>query len=354
MRGNGAIRGDGRCCPPRFWALHLPEPSSWAGNLSMNWLTDRSLQRIEAAPDEPNLVSDLATMGDRGMEALVGLLNAKNVKTAAAAKRVLVEEIRRWRTLDRPAHTPKVAVLARALAQRVGLFCPDAKRDAAELATFILLDFQAAVHGAVAADCETVLRASLHLRQVAGRVPADNAPSMAMKQESPGPSDNPPVGPAESTAELAGLNPVLDGDMPLTPPPAPDSTLRKSLATTSPSCRNSGIDSLSRPSGFPPRPARPPTALPNRAVAGNHTGAVFRSGYRRPDASTTDRSGRNCRSGTGKTRLWAGRTGTGAPTLRPGPRGPQATPSSAPGAADDRPASLDPSTLSRPGQRKSA
>lgn len=185
------------------------------------WLTDRAVQRIEAAPDEPDLVSNLAAMGDRGLEALVGLLNAKNVKTANAAKRVLMEEIVRWRTLDRHAYTPKVTILAKALGERVGQFCPDAKRDAAEVATLILLDFQAAVHGSVAADCETVLRASLHLRQMMGSIHADDSPADALNSELPGtgPTENLPVRRGESADESTALKPVLGDGIPLTSPP---------------------------------------------------------------------------------------------------------------------------------------
>jgi hypothetical protein len=121
--------------------------------------------RLETIPEDQavGLLDQAAQLGEPGIPVLVGALGSGRPSVSRAAKRVLRNEIARWELLGARDSTPKVAALARALAERVDGFGAAARRDAEELTTRILLwpvDRGAAENECVVAACEKVLHAT--------------------------------------------------------------------------------------------------------------------------------------------------------------------------------------------------
>ena len=122
--------------------------------------------RLQTVPDERAavLVEGVARLGEPGIPVLVDALGSERESVAAAGKRAVHKELERWGTLRAREYSPKLAILAKALADRVARFGPTAREDAAELASQILrlwaLDDEVVEPAEVIASCEKVLRAA--------------------------------------------------------------------------------------------------------------------------------------------------------------------------------------------------
>ena len=122
-------------------------------------------RELQALPDELLLprLRQIASLGDDGVAILVETLGSERESVAAAARTTLEDQMIRWQMLRSQQSSPKVAELARRLAQQVGQFGPAGRRFAADLATRILawpVDRQAIDSTRLVADCEAVLRMS--------------------------------------------------------------------------------------------------------------------------------------------------------------------------------------------------
>ncbi|HUT92333.1 MAG TPA: HEAT repeat domain-containing protein [Thermoguttaceae bacterium] len=122
--------------------------------------------RLQTVPDERAavLLEGVARLGEPGIPVLVDALGSERESVAAAGKRVVYKELERWGTLRAREYSPKLAILAKALADRVARFGPTAREDAADLASQILrlwaLDDEVVEPAEVIASCEKVLRAA--------------------------------------------------------------------------------------------------------------------------------------------------------------------------------------------------
>jgi hypothetical protein len=121
--------------------------------------------QLDTVPDDQagSLLRQAAELGEPGIPVLVEALGSKRESVAREGKRVLWEQLDRWQMLRARASSPKLAVLADALAERVDRFGPTARRNAADLAARILLwplDSRTVDQRQVIASCEQVFRAS--------------------------------------------------------------------------------------------------------------------------------------------------------------------------------------------------
>jgi hypothetical protein len=120
--------------------------------------------RLATVPDDRagTLVEGVARLGEPGIPVLVEALGSERESVAQAGRRVLWDEMRRWEGLRARDYSPKLAILAKALADRVGEFGPAARVEAAAMASQILrlwtLDDRAIDPTQVIASCERVLR----------------------------------------------------------------------------------------------------------------------------------------------------------------------------------------------------
>ncbi len=144
-----------------LFVLGLVATSQYPRFLAAHWRTRLATVSEDRAPV---LLESVARLGEPGVPVLVEALGSKRPGVAAAAKRVLGEELQRWEMLRARDYSPKLAILARSLANRAGDFGPAARAEAAELASQVLrlwtLDQDVVDPLAVIADCEAVLRAA--------------------------------------------------------------------------------------------------------------------------------------------------------------------------------------------------
>jgi hypothetical protein len=111
------------------------------------------------------LLEEVGELGEPGIPILVEALGSEREGVAQASKRVLRELLDRWQTAGTGGGFRKQAVLADALASRLGAFGPAARGNAAELATQILLwlpdSAPTAERARVIGHCEEILRATV-------------------------------------------------------------------------------------------------------------------------------------------------------------------------------------------------
>jgi hypothetical protein len=187
-------------------------------------------QQLETVPDDraATLVRAIAQLDEPGIPVLVDALGSDRETVARSGKRAILEEMERWETLRAREYSPKVAILADALADRVGRFGPVARADAADLAARILrlwtLDETVVDPMEVIASCERVLRAAsprARSRPVEG---PSQASEYAATGEPPGeavPGDPRSVhgsgadGLPDEVGPLAGLSNLPGGRLPI-------------------------------------------------------------------------------------------------------------------------------------------
>lgn len=120
--------------------------------------------RLETVPEERAgvLLEGIARLGAPGIPVLVEALGSERECVAGGARRVLAKEMSRWESLRARDYSPKLAVLAEALADHVDELNPAARANAADLAAQILslwtLDPTVVDPAEVIARCEKVLR----------------------------------------------------------------------------------------------------------------------------------------------------------------------------------------------------
>ncbi len=158
-------------------------------------------RQLNTVPDDRAgiLLRQVAELGEPGIPVLVEALGSERESVARAGKQALSEQLDRWQVLRAGASSPKLAVLADALAERVERFGPTARDDAAHLATRILLwplDSRAVDRRRVIASCEEVFRAT----RVRGGVLLEGGPGVRVPlpveraeavQHRPRPADDP-------------------------------------------------------------------------------------------------------------------------------------------------------------------
>ncbi|MGO8690585.1 MAG: HEAT repeat domain-containing protein [Thermoguttaceae bacterium] len=121
--------------------------------------------QLDAVPDqsaEP-LLRRVGSGGDVVIPILVEGLASPRQRVAEAARQALLEQIDRWKTLSTAGSSPKLALLARELADRQSELGPAGRHDAAALAVVILhgpLDPGTVDTVEVISCCEKVLRAA--------------------------------------------------------------------------------------------------------------------------------------------------------------------------------------------------
>ncbi|MBN2022923.1 MAG: HEAT repeat domain-containing protein [Pirellulales bacterium] len=185
------------------------------------WLA-REWQREMAQADDPRaveLVGRVAGLGPPGLPVLVEMLGSPRERVARAARGALFAQLEDWKSLDARSASPRLAALARSLADHVDRFGPTARLDAAELATRILrcpMDPATVDRRRVIDACETVLRRSRADRRALAAVDQEQSPEIVLPEDSvagePASRDAPPprgFGPADSpdleTGRLAQL-----------------------------------------------------------------------------------------------------------------------------------------------------
>ncbi len=135
----------------------------WAWNQRTWFLARQWANRLDQAtePQVDSLVQRINELGEPAIPILVEALGSDRDVVARSAKAVIWDEMERWRTLPADQAWACLTTLAHALAGRVDRFGPEARGQAAALATRIL---QWPANGKVVgrrvvADCERVLRA---------------------------------------------------------------------------------------------------------------------------------------------------------------------------------------------------
>jgi len=120
--------------------------------------------QIDAADDREALgeVRRIAGLGEAGLADLAPLLGSERLCVAEAVRQALDDEMRRWPRLDPDSRRRRQLILARALADQIELFSPDARCVASDIALRILAVIPAtdASESAIVAACDQVLRAS--------------------------------------------------------------------------------------------------------------------------------------------------------------------------------------------------
>jgi len=129
------------------------------------WLGDAWQQQLAEATDEeaPRLLRRIAATGDEAIPMLAASLASRRPAVSAAAEQALREQLRQWDRLGVSRSTPKVGILADALARRRARYGPSARRVAAQLATIILrwpADASLVDREKLVADCEAVIRSA--------------------------------------------------------------------------------------------------------------------------------------------------------------------------------------------------
>ena len=149
----------------------LRRPYAWF--LARHWRN-----RLKTVPEErvDVLLEGIARLGDPGIPVLVEALGSERACVAAGARRVLAKEMGRWELLRARDYSPKLAILAEALADHVDQFPLAARAEAADLAARILglwtLDDAVVDPAQVIASCEKVLRTPSPQRPVLAQRPS--------------------------------------------------------------------------------------------------------------------------------------------------------------------------------------
>ena len=130
------------------------------------------------------LLRQLAELGEDGIPPLVNGLGSDRESIAIGAGRVLEEEIQRWQAIPQAEQSSHLATLANCLADRIQDFGPDARRDAARLASRILATARqerTATANRMIESCRQVLATAASINTAAdGQTPAEAAEHRAL------------------------------------------------------------------------------------------------------------------------------------------------------------------------------
>ena len=234
------------------------------------FLAEHYRRQLDTVPDDraETLIKQVAQLEEAGIPVLVEALGSERKSVAVIGKRAILEEIDRWETLCARDFSPRLAILAEALADQTSGFGPAAQADAADLAARILfwpLDDTSVDRRKVIASCETVLRAtSLNHGQLAESPPSDRfenaAPDDLYAQEKFPAEDRP--------RDLTGG--ALPGEMsPATEPSTAQTDEARVADVRSVESRDPESPSLKQPLRVLTEPdgAKPIPAFPNPAHA---------------------------------------------------------------------------------------
>lgn len=236
-----------------FWSLY-----PWY--LALHWG-----KQLESVPDDRvgALLDGIAQLGEPGIPVLVESLGSKRESVAGGARRAILGKMRGWEPLRARAYSPKLALLAQALADSVGHFPPDAQAHAADLAARILkwwaLDPEVVDPAQVIAWCEKVVRTAARQRAPAAG-PAEGGSGESRLAAAPVDWERPlPVaGPAKTTAPLGDLAKLPGGGIPIDLPGG-----SSQASDGSPSPQRPGAGAL-RPRWRDRRPSPNPLQPPRR------------------------------------------------------------------------------------------
>jgi hypothetical protein len=109
------------------------------------------------------LVQRAARLGEAGIPVLVEALATSRPSVARAGRQTLLDEVSRWKALPASDTSPRLAILAAAMAERADRFSAEVQPDVAALAGQILLwplDESKADRAEVIGCCQRVLRAT--------------------------------------------------------------------------------------------------------------------------------------------------------------------------------------------------
>jgi hypothetical protein len=238
--------------------------------------------QLDTVPDDQArvLLRQVAELGEPGIPVLVEALGSQRESVAREGKQALLEQLDRWQILRARASSPKLAVLADALAERVDRFGPTARNDAADLAARILLwplDSRTVDRQRVIASCEKVFQAST----VRGGELLEGGPAVGQPlpteradivQRRPLPVDDP----MELGASLVDLSRLPGGGLPIGSFPEPAApqhavtTLVGDARAERP--RRLVVPPIARPLDTWTQPARPAT-VPGESTATPRSGA---------------------------------------------------------------------------------
>lgn len=206
-------------------ALVLGLRGPYARFLAAHWR-----QQLETVPDDRalTLLNAVAELGEPGIPVLVEALGSERKSVAGSGKRVLLSQLAHWERLRAREYSPKLAVLAKALAERVEQFGPSARADAADLATGILelwtLDETVVDPAEVIASCEKVLRttgAERHLVADQGRfeplayVPPGGEDGVLDSADPTAGQESPDSGLPQSADPLSRVAKMFGGGLPI-------------------------------------------------------------------------------------------------------------------------------------------
>jgi len=173
-------------------------------------LAEHCRSQLDTVPDDraAPLLEGVAQLGQPGIPVLVQAMGSERECVAAGARLALFREMRRWERLPARQYSPKLAILAKALAERVDQFGPTARADARELATRIVtrwsLDRTVVDPTQVIDRCEKVLRATSSEGRLLAEKRLPDATGRGVSGEE--------HGPVESAADL-GLRRPSPGDL---------------------------------------------------------------------------------------------------------------------------------------------
>lgn len=172
---------------------------------------------LKTLPDEqlPLRLNQLAGLGEEGLVVVVKALDEPRATLAAAASRILDQQLDRWQTLRLGESSQRVAALARVLAENSLVSGAEARQASAGLATRILLwpVDRTRVDGAqLVADCESVLRIARADRSTQAN-PTQATPTQSTPTQSTPTRATPTrATPTQATSEDVAATPRRDYD----------------------------------------------------------------------------------------------------------------------------------------------
>jgi hypothetical protein len=179
-------------------------------------------QQLDAAPDDgvEIVIRSIAELDTAGIPILVEALGAERECVALAAKQELFVQLEQWRMLSAGEYASRMTGLIDALAERVDRFNPAAQRDAADLASGILLRLSRS--GGVEANkllaaSEKVLRAGINAKGESNRIKAIKIapPALLATDDSTNAGDMRFSEFSESSEQtFAGLTPLIVDGLP--------------------------------------------------------------------------------------------------------------------------------------------
>lgn len=225
--------------------------------------------QLSTLPDEQlvPLLRSLVDLGDDQLDFVVQKVGSEQDRISRAARQVIAEQLPRWRLLSTDESAPKVARLARVMAQQVAMYRGESKSFASDLATKMLVwpasreqidTIQLITH------CETILREAGRRDLRVAKQESQTVPEQPRGERSPVPKN---LGAdaaidSELAQQLAGNSPLdtsvsLPSTIPIVEPTLPPLAEQRRPARLSigdrPTESPPEVASVSQPVAEPPR-----------------------------------------------------------------------------------------------------